>query len=90
MSILVALLISLNSYSIEFDKAQHFAASALISEAASIHFKNNGYEMPRVNAIYLTIGIGIAKELHDPIFDKKDLLYDVLGAITPALLRWEF
>ena len=23
-------------------------------------------------------------------FDKEDLLYDTLGAITPAVLRWEF
>jgi hypothetical protein len=88
--LILLLLTPLNAKALEFDKAQHFTASALISETASIYFKENGHEYFIQDAIMLTIGIGIAKELHDPVFDEKDLLFDVLGAITPALLRWEF
>lgn len=88
--LLAFLLMPLNASAVEFDKFQHYAVSVVLSESFTMYLKDRGVKNPRSKAIMLTIGVGIAKEIHDPVFDKQDLLYDILGAVTPAILHWEF
>lgn len=36
----------------------------------------------------VSLGVGVAKELSDPIVDEEDLQADLLGAVVGTLFSW--
>lgn len=64
---------------IGIDKVAHFAVSAFLTLALGrfVHWAISAG---------VVIALGIAKELWDGAFDKKDLLADVLGVLLGTML----
>lgn len=62
------------------DKYKHFAVSAAIASVATVATgdKHIGF--------WSSVGVGVAKELHDQQASAKDLAWDVLGAYIGAEL----
>ncbi len=66
------------------DKALHFSISFIAYSGFEALFKGRGVQEPENKAIYLTIGLGIAKEIYDKFVKKtyfswRDLISDIAG-----------
>lgn len=74
---------------IEYDKKQHFVASAAISTTLHAGFYLAGLTgfKPYLYSFLLTFSVGFGKELTDKKIDSQDLVADALGALTvPVVL----
>ena len=75
---------------VQTDKALHYGVSFAISEASYRYFDENDYRNPKLNAFLVAITVGVGKEMTDERFDNQDLMADLMGALTPIFLRYEF
>lgn len=70
------------AFAVERDKRLHFGVSFVMG-AGGVAF------MPPAKACLLATGVGVAKELADPVFDHQDLAADFIGACAGAyLMDW--
>lgn len=82
---------TLTSDSVEPDKKQHFGISIIFGAASETILRSDAFAVPqRWKRVALATGLatlpGIAKELSDSRFDTGDLLADVLGSFTGAMM----
>ncbi len=74
---------------IESDKRAHLFASGLISGTTYAMLDNKPNRYSKAVAVSLMMGLG--KELIlDDKFDKEDMAFNLMGALTGPLLVWEF
>lgn len=74
------------------DSRLHFGACGAISAVTYGLARQVGMRRPAayVTGLSLAIMVGVIKERNDKIFDKSDLGYDILGAVTVPLIFINF
>ncbi len=81
------------AWGIESDKAAHLGVSHLITTGTYGLCKAMGIE-DRGFSVFMAIGlaslVAVSKELSDPKFDSRDLLYDGIGIGTGTLFIYTF
>lgn len=82
---------------IESDKQLHFGVSMGLSTMTYQTMDVYGYSKTQstLGSLGVTLTIGVAKEISDAQqennrFDKNDIAYNVLGALTGTFLHWTF
>jgi uncharacterized protein YfiM (DUF2279 family) len=90
-SILVAVLVSIfvtPAQALDTDKKLHFGVSAFLSASMYASARASGYKKneAKVAAFIGTVAIGLVKEVSDPVFDREDLVFDILGAAVPLVI----
>lgn len=90
----ILITVSVNqSYAVDYrqeDKQKHLAATTGISSIT--YGISRGYKASKTKSFFLamgvSLGVGVAKELSDPIVDEEDLQADLLGAVVGTLFSW--
>lgn len=82
---------------IQTDKQLHFGVSMGLSAMTYQTMEVYGYSKTQstVGSLGLTMAVGVAKEISDAQeannrFDKNDIAYNLLGALTGTFLHWTF
>jgi hypothetical protein len=71
----------------QMDKAKHFAAGGTITAISYTLIYKKTKSHPKSLLLGMASGIiaGVAKEVYDPVFEKKDILATALGSVSVGI-----
>ena len=65
---------------IPIDKQKHFVAGSVVSIPSIVT------DRTIVHAIIFSAAAGVAKEIHDPVFDKRDVMFTIAGGLVTGIV----